>query len=129
MNLSNLPPTEDAATQHLYRVYLQVQKWLSNDLLPTEWGWSKENNLLRPIRMKNQAAPDDILKMIFCSCKKICGKGCSCKKAGLNCSPACGYCEEKNCSNLPTPNLDPEEEANEEANQGTMEDEEEIENE
>jgi len=36
--LNLLPPTADAAEMHLLRVYYQVQKWLSNDLNPTDCG-------------------------------------------------------------------------------------------
>lgn len=34
VKLESLPPTSDAAKQHFYRVYLQVQQWLGNDLIP-----------------------------------------------------------------------------------------------
>jgi len=37
--LQNLPPTAKAARQHWYRVYLTIQRWLGNNLEPTEWEW------------------------------------------------------------------------------------------
>lgn len=40
LDLSNLPPTSDAARQHFFRVYLQVQDWLGNEMVATEWGSS-----------------------------------------------------------------------------------------
>lgn len=98
VNLGSLPPTNDAAIQHCSRVYLQVQKWLSNDLIPEQWGWKKDN-ILTPIMMTRPAAPDEILKMIFCNCKKGCGNACSCKKAGLFCNDACGSCRSNSCNN------------------------------
>ena len=58
--LASLPPTEDAARYHCYRVYFQDQKWLSNELPATEWGWEVENNLLRPLKMKQEPASQDI---------------------------------------------------------------------
>lgn len=42
VKLANLPPTVDAARQHFYTVYLQVQQWLSSDLLYHRkifWTW------------------------------------------------------------------------------------------
>ncbi|CAH1107768.1 unnamed protein product [Psylliodes chrysocephalus] len=39
IKLECLPPIQEAARQHFYRVYLQVQKWLVNELPPEEWGW------------------------------------------------------------------------------------------
>ncbi|KYN11018.1 hypothetical protein ALC57_16836 [Trachymyrmex cornetzi] len=49
VNLANLPPTADAAKQHYFRVYLQVQSWLSNDMPPEEWGWFRDReNILVP---------------------------------------------------------------------------------
>ena len=105
-SLASLPPTEDAAEQHLFRTSLQVQQWMSNDLSPVEWGWKLENKLLRPVQMTQNAAPDTLLKVIFCNCKKPCGKACSCKKAGLFCTSVCGFCNENNCENTQTVDLD-----------------------
>lgn len=36
VKLESLPPTSDAARQHFYRVYLQVQNWMSNEMSPEE---------------------------------------------------------------------------------------------
>lgn len=36
VKLNLLPPTFDAAQQHLFRVYYQVQKWLGNELNPED---------------------------------------------------------------------------------------------
>ena len=35
----HLPPTSDAARFHSYKVYLQVQAWLGEEMEPTWWGW------------------------------------------------------------------------------------------
>ena len=44
LKLEQLPPTEEAAVQHVLRVYLQVTYWkaLSNtEIDPRLWGWKK----------------------------------------------------------------------------------------
>jgi len=48
-NLATLPPTSAAASQHSFRVYLQVQQWLGNNLDPTEWGWFMKEGRLHPV--------------------------------------------------------------------------------
>lgn len=35
-NLAYLPPTKEAARQHCFRAYLQVQMWLGNQMEPLE---------------------------------------------------------------------------------------------
>ena len=95
VQIASLPPTEDAAQQHIKRVYLQIQYWKNNSQIPPEnWGWKKENYLI-PVQMTQPAAPDKILKIIFCSCKTGCGAACGCRKSGLHCSPACIVCQEE----------------------------------
>ncbi|GFT92943.1 uncharacterized protein TNCV_740891 [Trichonephila clavipes] len=42
--VSSLPPTTDAAFEHLKRVYLQIQIWLGNDVDIDDWGWKHFNN-------------------------------------------------------------------------------------
>ena len=55
--LESLPPTEAAAKFHSYRVYLQIQIWLTKDRFssdsfmtcnvnPEQWGWEKKNAIL-----------------------------------------------------------------------------------
>ncbi|GBN57672.1 hypothetical protein AVEN_132934-1 [Araneus ventricosus] len=39
-DLSPLPPTKGAADQHSFRVYLQTQQWLNDQLPPDQWGWA-----------------------------------------------------------------------------------------
>ena len=52
-----------------------------------------------PVQTTNDPAPQNLLKMIFCHCKKECKGTCSCIKAGLPCSFICGSCESRQCSN------------------------------
>lgn len=40
-HLESLPPTQDAARQHLLRVYLQIQLWLGHKQEPENFGWKK----------------------------------------------------------------------------------------
>ncbi|KAL4702881.1 hypothetical protein ACJJTC_005792 [Scirpophaga incertulas] len=101
--LSSLPPTTDAAIEHLKRVYLQTQIWLGNDINIGDWGWKYLNNMFIPITMNQLPAPDNLLQMLFCNCKKGCGAACGCRKSGLYCSVACLHCNGDSCLNtLPT---------------------------
>ncbi|GFY23389.1 uncharacterized protein TNCV_3940851 [Trichonephila clavipes] len=68
--LSSLPPTTDAALEHLKRVHLQIQIWLGNDVDIDNWGWKHFNNMLIPITMNR--LPDHLLQILFCNCKKGC---------------------------------------------------------
>ncbi|KAL7300456.1 hypothetical protein TKK_0006808 [Trichogramma kaykai] len=73
--LGKLLPTVDAFTQHLKRVYLQVQNWLFGDNIcdPTAWGWEMKDNSLKAIRMTQPPGPPSVISLIFCSCQKDCG--------------------------------------------------------
>ena len=63
-------------------------------------GLGKKNGILQPIRTTLQPAPDSILKLISCACKKECTSGkCSCKKAGIQCSILCKICQGIDCQN------------------------------
>ena len=68
--LAALPPTSAAARQQSLRTYLQVQQWFGRDLPPTEWGWKYHNNSLIPIATDLPAAPQKLMKVISCNCKK-----------------------------------------------------------
>lgn len=105
VNLATLPPTSDAAKQHFFRVYYQIQQWLSSKISPEFWGWQKQE-ISMPIKMTQEAAPLEILNMIFCNCKTGCKKNCGCRKAGLPCSPACGHCQTGNCTNFEQNSID-----------------------
>ena len=62
----------------------------------------KEIGGLTPVPMYKEAAPQTLLKMISCQCKKACvGSKCSCKKAGLRCSVVCLQCGFESCGNAP----------------------------
>ena len=44
-----LPPTENEIEFHRFRVYLQIQQWLSVDMDETLWRWKKEKDVLVPV--------------------------------------------------------------------------------
>lgn len=99
VQLSTLPPTSAAALQHFNRVYYQVQTWLGHDLEPQNWGWIMRDEFLEPVMTMNPPAPEELLNTIFCNCKNGCGSRCGCRKAGLQCSLACGQCNGQACLN------------------------------
>ena len=94
-----LPPTESALKFHSYRVYLQIQSWKGNDLLPERWGWKLVDNELAPIPTDLPPAPQELLELIRCKCNGDCSsRACSCRKSGLPCNDACINCD-SNCTN------------------------------
>jgi hypothetical protein len=101
-----LPPTENAAKYHLYRVHLQVAQWrtlMACDLKPDDWGWKIVQDRYVPIATDLPAAPRDILKIIRCQCRAT-GRSCrtqlcSCVKHGLACVAACKHCSDGQCCN------------------------------
>ena len=102
-----LPPTADAAQLHGLRVYLQIQAWktLAEDLNPAGWGWVDIAGAWAPVAMISAIAPDDILQMTTCACKKSgCKEGsrCSCVTNQVACLMAC-----KHCHGLPEDCLNP----------------------
>lgn len=106
VNPERLPPTISSTKYHSYRTYLQINMWKCTDdrLKPEDWGWYKENNVYHPILCDLPPAPDYLLNMIRCSCKKNCvSLRCGCKRNGLPCSTACGDCQMKGCQNCYRP--------------------------
>ena len=69
-----LPPTSPATSFHSQRVYFQIMVWMgmANEMNPTEWGWKKGSDELIPIMTDNNAAPDELLKVIHCNCSGGC---------------------------------------------------------
>ena len=101
-----LPPTENAAKFHFYRVHLQVIEWqtlMHCQLNPQEWGWKLSGQTYQPVATDLQAAPEDVLKVVRCQCKegdKWCRTPmCSCVKHGLDCVAACKNCDGELCHN------------------------------
>lgn len=70
-----------------------------------QWGWKKDKNGLIPVTTVEPPAPDSLLKLISCKCKKSCHKACGCRKAGLKCSVVCTNCG-GSCDNSQSPSQD-----------------------
>ena len=97
----NLPPTSSAARYHSLRVYHQVQQWKGVDLNVEQWGWQITEGQMIPIQTDRKPAPDYLLEAIRCKCKTDCStRRCSCRRYGLECSPACGDCKGLLCQNV-----------------------------
>ena len=97
-----LSPSPRAAYHHSLRVYHQLKVWrtLSNsDLKPLSWGWQKKNDMFSPVMTNIAAAPENVLKIIRCSCKGSCNRRCSSRKAGLTCTSSCKKCCGMTCTN------------------------------
>ena len=98
-----LPPTTSATNLHSRRTYIQVMEWLGkNDgMQPTEWGWAVQGNKLVPLMMKDSPAPNSLLKMVHCNCSAGCSTmRCGCRKHALECTRACGNCQDGDCDNM-----------------------------
>ncbi|GBL77482.1 hypothetical protein AVEN_41867-1 [Araneus ventricosus] len=103
--LARLQPTVDVARFHALRSYLQKQKWLGHEKIPLEWGWVPTRFVLSPRKMERDAAPESLLKIISCNCKKGCKNACGCRKAGLICSSLCTCSLGEACENVSDINL------------------------
>ncbi|GBM90063.1 hypothetical protein AVEN_136000-1 [Araneus ventricosus] len=55
--------------------------------------------------MERDAAPESLLKIISCNCKKGCKNACGCRKAGLICSSLCTCSLGEACENVSDINL------------------------
>lgn len=98
----SLPPTSAAARYHSQRVYLQVQQWEGEDegISLEDWGWAVTEGQALPRMTDLPAAPEMLLRMIRCNCSSDCASTrCTCRKHGIECSPACGQCRGTACSN------------------------------
>lgn len=99
INLATLPPTSAATSLHSFRTYYQVQQWLGNQLDPEQWGWMKTETMYLPVRTTEKLAPENLLKLVHCTCTSDCSNRCGCRKAGLPCSSFCKHCKGEHCGN------------------------------
>ena len=84
--LVSIPPTKAFMEQHSKRVFLEMNNTSTTSLIPTNFGWRNAPNELMRTTTTQDPAPCDILRIIFCSCAKGCGKSCGCRKSGLKCN-------------------------------------------
>lgn len=97
-DLRALPPTEDAFRQHALRALFQLRWWKhaheSNPTIPTvtDFGRNVLDNHLVPITTLLPQVPKDLDVPSFCKCKtsKCQTNRCSCVKADVLCTIACG---------------------------------------
>ena len=95
VQVQSLPPASAAVRYHSARVYLQVQQWMEREknLNPEDWGWLRIQDRLHARTTDQPLAPDNLLKVIRCTCKQRCdSRRCSCRKFGIPCSFACSEC-------------------------------------
>ncbi|ELT91946.1 hypothetical protein CAPTEDRAFT_216478 [Capitella teleta] len=74
IKLECLPPTSAAAAQHSLRAYHQVQTWCGKRVDATAWGWQIGGGILAPVETTKGVVPENLLKMVACSCKTQCMK-------------------------------------------------------
>ena len=98
-----LPPTASACKFHSLRTYYQVMEWMGccEEMTPSEWGWKVEGDKLVPVMTDKSPAPEALIQMIHCNCLEGCiTLRCMCRKHGLECTSACGHCQDGNCDNM-----------------------------
>ena len=79
VNLPSLPPTTEAAHQHILRVFHRVQLWYGNVLDSEKWEWQKlHGNSVVPVTILEPPAPGNFFKLVVCRCIKGCHSGCGC---------------------------------------------------
>ena len=91
------PPTQDALFQHTKWAIIQSNIWttslssIQNIPSPREWGWKKEDNSWKPVRMTIAEAAKACSELVKCGCKsqRGCASHCVCMKAGLSCTDLC----------------------------------------
>ena len=91
-----LPPTESATKYHSMRVYYQVMVWMqaAEDMRAQDWGWCLQRNRFSPVIMDKDAAPEQLLRIIHCSCRTGCvSMKCTCQRNAMPCTNACGSCQ------------------------------------
>ena len=92
-----LPPTLGALKQHVLRAHVQASVWGQADIAQQEFvdpllnGYYKDRDgMLRPITTESLPAPEAIIEMVRCRCKKDCSsRRCSCKSNDLTCTELC----------------------------------------
>lgn len=93
---SSLPPTKDEFFLHAKRSWYQTAIWRSclesfiRPPSPTAHGWVEKDGSLQVVWMTQQPAPQQVLAVMYCRCKKGCQSGrCGCKQNSLKCTDLC----------------------------------------
>jgi len=94
----NLPPTSGALGLHIRRAHYIAMIWRKANEnhphmpTPTAFGWTFDagSSHFSPVRRLNPPAPEAILHLIKCKCKRGCEGNCSCRTNNLPCTEVCG---------------------------------------
>ena len=128
--LQSLPPTNEAFAENVARAHLQVAIWKQAihlnppNMDPLTHGWTRcdGSTSLSPTTVPDHVsvAPDDILKMIKCSCDSATpckSKRCGCHNANMACTSFCACQGDDGCFNQKTrERIQAEDEADDEMN-------------
>lgn len=95
-----LPPTAAVLELHILRAHYQAMVWYHDNEphpnlpSPTEYGWSLENNKYVPVVTSLKPAPEAVIELVRCGCRKTqcINARCSCRKANMVCTEMCA-CE------------------------------------
>lgn len=102
-----LPPTRSSLVPFIQRAHYQVLEWRSacnpHPQLPdpTKFGWEKSTNHHSPVMSLNACAPEWLINLVRCGCKKgRCAVNCKCKSQSLKCTEICNCGgDEDKCDN------------------------------
>ena len=102
----NLPPTSGSLDLHIRRAHYVSMIWRkateNHPCLPgpAEFGWTfdEDSSHFSPVRCLNPPAPEAVLHLIKCGCKRGCEGRCSCRKNNIPCTEVCG-CWLFSCNN------------------------------
>ena len=98
-----LPPSRASLHKHILHANYQAYIWRSclssmeNIPLPEGFGWKVNQGELLIDWTDDKAAPDVVLGLMPCTCKKVCDQEkCSCAANGISCTDTCKC---KTCAN------------------------------
>ena len=101
-----LPPCRDSLQNHILRANYQCLIWRkcleqSPNIADLEsHGWNYENGMVSCVWMNGLPAPQAVLSLLSCDCKRKCVEGkCTCMLNGIKCTDMCRL---KTCSNRPS---------------------------
>jgi len=106
----SLPPTTGSLQLHIRRAHYIVMIWRrateSHPSLPSPaacgWELLAEEGIYTPIQMCQSPAPEAVINLVKCGCKKGCTRWCSCIKNNIPCTEVCG-CVGYSCNNRHNP--------------------------
>ena len=102
----SLPPTTGSLKLHVQRAQYMAMVWRkaaeSHPSLPSPvgYGWQllSDENTYVPVRCLNPPAPEALIKLLKCGCKKGCMERCTCRNNSIPCTEVCG-CVGYTCNN------------------------------